>query len=197
MASTTACWSGCTTPTSIRGPLKPGPNPFDSMSKATRVGVPAGSVPWSAEPSWSEKKGRARMTMTSRAAPADSQGIRCTRSAQLGQKPLLSAPTMRGPFSARFFFCFRLITLGPMKPSMAGSSVRAAIMVRATPMAAASANPYRKLTPRANMPRSAMHTMIPANRTARPEVLTALTMEDSTSRPATSPCRCRVTMNRA
>ncbi len=49
----------------------------------------------------------------------------------------------------------------------------------------------------ANMPSSAMHTMIPAKRTARPEVLTALMMEDSASRPATSPCRCRVTMNRA
>ena len=33
------------------------------------------------------------------------------------------------------------------------------------------------------MPSSAMHTMIPANRTARPEVFTALMMEDSTSRP--------------
>ena len=96
---------------------------------------------------------------------------------------------MRGPFSARFRFCFRLITLGPMKPSRAGRSVSAAIMVSATPMAAASASPYRKLTPRANMPSSAMHTMMPANRTARPEVLTEFTMEDSTSRPATSPCR--------
>ena len=136
-------------------------------------------------------------TMMIRATPAESHGYRCTRSAQLGQKPLLSAPTMRGPFSARFLFCLRLITLGPMKPSMAGRRVRAATMVRATPMAAATARPYRKLTPRANMPSSAMHTMIPANRTARPEVLTALMMEDSTSRPATRPCRWRVTMKRA
>ena len=42
-----------------------------------------------------------------------------------------------------------------------------------------------------------MQTMMPANRTARPEVLTALTMEDSGSRPATRPWRCRVTMKRA
>ena len=42
-----------------------------------------------------------------------------------------------------------------------------------------------------------MHTMMPANSTARPEVLTALTMERSTSLPATSPWRCRVTMKRA
>ncbi len=125
----------------MRGPLKPGPNPLDNMSKATRVGVPAGSVPWSAEPNRSEKKGRARMTMTRSAAPADSQGYARTRSAHLGQKPLLSAPTVRGPFSARFLFCFRLITLGPMKPSMAGRRVSAATIVRATPMAAATASP--------------------------------------------------------
>ena len=111
------------------------------MSKATRVGVPAGSVPWSAEPSRSEKKGRAIATITSRAAPAESHGYFWTRSAQLGQKPLLSAPTTRGPFSARFLFCLRLITLGPMKPSMAGRRVSAATMVRATPMAAATARP--------------------------------------------------------
>ncbi len=137
----TSCWSGWTTPTSINGPLKPGPKPLDSMSKATRVGVPAGSVPWSAEPSRSEKKGRAITTITTSATPADSHGLRCTRSAQFGQKPLLSAPTMRGPFSARFLFCLRLITFGPMKPSIAGSRVRAATMVSATPMAAATASP--------------------------------------------------------
>ena len=125
----------------MSGPLKPGPNPLASMSKAARVGVPAGSVPWSADPSRSEKKGRARNTITRSAAPADSHGMRCTWSAHLGQKPLLSAPTVRGPRSARFFFCFRLITLGPMKPSMAGRSVRAATMVRATPTAAATASP--------------------------------------------------------
>jgi hypothetical protein len=79
--------------------------------------------------------------MSTSATPADSHGLRCTRSAQLGQKPLLSAPTMRGPLSARFLFCFRLITLGPMKPSIAGRRVRAATMVRATPMAAATASP--------------------------------------------------------
>ena len=47
------------------------------------------------------------------------------------------------------------------------------------------------------MPSSAMQTMIPAKRTARPEVLTALTIESSVSRPATRPWRCRVTMKRA
>ncbi len=37
------------------------------------------------------------------------------------------------------------------------------------------------------MPSRAMHTMIPANKTARPDVLTALTIEVSLSMPATRP----------
>ena len=125
----------------MSGPLKPGPKPLASRSKATRVGVPAGSVPWSAEPRRSEKNGRAMTTIRMSAPPAATHGYRWTRLAQFGQKPLLSAPTMRGPLSARFRFCLRLITLGPMKPSRAGSKVRAAIMVKATPIAAATAKP--------------------------------------------------------
>ena len=54
-------------------------------------------------------------------------------------------------------------------------------MVSATPRAADTASPYRKLTPRANMPRSAMHTMAPAKSTARPEVLTAFSIDDSSA----------------
>ena len=42
-----------------------------------------------------------------------------------------------------------------------------------------------------------MHTIVPANKTARPEVFTASTIDDSVSFPASSPWRCRVTMNRA
>jgi len=47
------------------------------------------------------------------------------------------------------------------------------------------------------MPSRAMQTMMPANRTARPEVLTAFTIDDSTSPPAIRPWRWRVTMNSA
>ena len=43
-------------------------------------------------------------------------------------------------------------------------------MVSATAMAEETDRPYRKLTPRANWPSSAMHTVLPANRTVRPEV---------------------------
>ena len=51
---------------------------------------------------------------------ADTAGRRWMRSAQRGQNPLLSAPTIRGPFSARFFFWLRLMTLGPMNPKQCG-----------------------------------------------------------------------------
>ena len=47
------------------------------------------------------------------------------------------------------------------------------------------------------MPSSAMHTVIPANITARPEVSTASAIASATLRPACRPCRQRVTMNSA
>ena len=76
-----------------------------------------------------------------RATMAGTIGCRWMKSAQRGQNPLVPEPTMRGPLAARSFFCFRLSTRGPMKLSMAGSRVRAAIMVNDTPMAAAMARP--------------------------------------------------------
>ncbi len=62
---------------------------------------------------------------------------------------------------------------------MAGRRVSDASMVRATTKAADRATPYRKVTWRANMPSRAMHTVRPANRTARPEVLRAVTAASS------------------
>ena len=46
-------------------------------------------------------------------------------------------------------------------------------MVSATVTAAAADRPSRKLTPSANWPSSARHTVRPANSTVRPEVFTA------------------------
>ena len=47
------------------------------------------------------------------------------------------------------------------------------------------------------MPSSAMHTVLPANRTARPEVSMAWTAASSGVSPACRPRRCLVTMNSA
>lgn len=84
-----------------------------------------------------------------------------------------------------------------MKPSRAGRRVSDAVIVSATPIAAASPIPDKKFTPRVNIPSTAMHTIIPANATARPDVSTDLTIDGSMSRPASTPWRCRVTMNKA
>jgi hypothetical protein len=75
--------------------------------------------------------------------------------------------------------------------------VSAAIIVKSTPMLEATAIPYRKLTRRANIPRSATQTIAPANSTARPDVSIASSTEDPTSRPAWIPWRCRETTTSA
>ena len=79
--------------------------------------------------------------MMTRPMIAGATGPDWMRSAHFGQKPFEPAPTTRGPLAARFFFCLRLSTRGPMKLSRAGSRVRAAIMVKDTPIAAAMASP--------------------------------------------------------
>ena len=76
-------------------------------------------------------------------------------------------------------------------------SVREAIIVNSTPIAVPTATPYRKLTCRAHRPRIAMHTVIPANMTARPEVFSATETESSTLMPLSKFFRCLVTINRA
>jgi len=83
----------------------------------------------------------AMMPTMIRAMTAGMIGRARMKSAHFGQKPLEPAPTTRGPSMARLFFCFRLSTLGPMNPRRAGNRVRAAIMVNATPMEAATASP--------------------------------------------------------
>ena len=69
--------------------------------------------------------------------------------------------------------------------------------MNATAIEAAIATPYRKLTPSANIPSIAMHTIIPANSTARPEVSIASTTASSPLSPRIRPWRYRVTMNSA
>lgn len=60
--------------------------------------------------------------------------------------------------------------------------------VKATVTAAAMATPWRKLTPRANMPSIAMHTISPANSTARPLVSIASTTAASRDSPRITAC---------
>lgn len=48
-----------------------------------------------------------------------------------------------------------------------------------------------------SIPASAMHTVPPANSTARPEVFSAVMAASSGVTPPMTPLRCRVTMNSA
>lgn len=57
--------------------------------------------------------------------------------------------------------------------------------------------PSRKRMFITSIPASAMHTVPPANSTARPEVLRAVTAASSGFIPRRMPFRCRVTMNSA
>ncbi len=73
--------------------------------------------------------------------------------------------------------CLRGSTFSPNRLSSAGSRVSDAAIVKPTASAVATAMPLKKLTPSAIRPRIAMHTVVPANSTARPEVLMAVTID--------------------
>jgi hypothetical protein len=179
----------------VSGPLKPGPKPAASMSYALRVVVPVGLLPWSEEPSRSDSAGIASVAITTTATAASERGCRWRKPDQRAAAPV--ADSVRGPDAASARRWRRLSTRMPSTPSSAGSSVIAAATVITTVNAAATATPLRKVSRRVNMPSSAMHTVPPANSTARPEVLRATTAASSGLRPRRIARRCRVTMNSA
>jgi hypothetical protein len=83
----------------------------------------------------------------------------------------------------------------PRKPISAGSSVCDAAIGNRTATLAATAAPESRLTPTVNMPHSAMHTVIPANSTARPAVAAAVVTASSVDAPPRMAVRARVRMN--
>jgi hypothetical protein len=85
----------------------------------------------------------------------------------------------------------------PYFDSSTGSTVTAATIVISTPSEAATARPRSNAIPSVNIPSSAMITVQPANRTARPAVSIAPTVAASTPSPACRFSRKRVTMNSA
>ena len=87
--------------------------------------------------------------------------------------------------------------LGKLIDTFKDEGVSEAIMVNATASAVATAMPLKKLTPSAIRPRMAIHTIVPANSTARPDVLIAFTIDSETGMPRRRFRRCRVTMNSA
>ena len=85
----------------------------------------------------------------------------------------------------------------PKRDSIAGSSVSVAASVSSTAITEATARPYVKLTPVANIPSNAITTVAPASRIARPDVSIAPSTDCSTSPSAAKFSRNRVTMNSA
>ena len=77
----------------------------------------------------------------------------------------------------------------PEKPSMAGSSVRAAAMTSTTAAMAPTARPRMKGSCRMNSPSSERITVVPANTTDRPEVARDTAVAWRGLRPSARPCR--------
>jgi hypothetical protein len=74
-----------------------------------------------------------------------------------------------------------LTSRAPKRDSSAGSSVSEASIVKSTAMTEPIASPYMKLTPVTNIPSSAMITVVPASKTALPEVSIASSTDSPTS----------------
>ena len=151
-----------------------------------RVVVLAGSLPASEEPSRIERNGIARITSTPVATAANAAGRFCIKPVQRAHTA--DSSVLRSRPSRTALRSRRRNTKRPKKPSRAGNSVRAEITVNDTAIVAATATPYRKLTPSANMPSIAMHTIIPANSTARPDVSSDSVTACSPLRPRRMPC---------
>ncbi len=77
----------------------------------------------------------------------------------------------------------------PAKPSMAGKRVRAPAITSSTATMVPTAKPWRKGSWSTKSPTSEMTTVVPANRTARPDVASETMTAWRGSRPSNRPCR--------
>ncbi|OUE29776.1 hypothetical protein BFL35_13525 [Clavibacter michiganensis] len=178
------------------GPLWPGPNASETVSYATRLVDPAGSVAPLGRPSCSCDAGTARspampMTITTgmigtfvTTSTQRAPSVRCVPSACA-----VARRAAREPSFGR--------SRSPARPSMAGSSVVATPIASSTAKAAPSPITVRNGICTTSSPSSAMITVTPAKITALPAVATAVAAERSTGMPLASCVRCRMRMNRA
>ena len=136
--------------------------------------VLAGSFPASLASSRRANAGTSRAAITASEPIASGHGRACTISLQRRHvapgAERRNRPRPRGRTS-----------LGPKRDSIAGSSVSDAASVNSTASTEAIASPYMKLIPVANMPSSAITTVAPASRIARPEVSIASSTDRFTS----------------
>ncbi len=106
--------------------------------------------------------------MTTTASTAMVRGRFCTVADHFAARPL--ARSASGPWAASRRRCRRLSTRGPSRPSSAGSRVTAASTLSTTVSEVPMTTPSRKRRLVTSIPASAMHTVPPANSTARPEL---------------------------
>ena len=156
---------------------------------------PAGSVPWSELPSCSESTGTETSRIAAIAASERIFGRRATNADQRCHPPASTAAS--GPLFLSERRSLRLSTRNFWNPSSDGSNVSEAVIVIITVSAAEIPTPLRNENPSTSIPSNAIHTVNPANSTARPEVLIEEMIESSTLIPCLRFCLLLVTMNSA
>ena len=154
--------------------MNPGPKPWASMSNACRELTFAESLPASLASRRKESAGISSASITANEPIASGHGRALTASLQRRHIEARPSVCARCPRRLRATRC-------PKRERTAGSSVSEAVIVTSTASAEAIASPYMKLTPVANMPSSAITTVVPASRIARPDVSIAAITDRSTS----------------
>ena len=152
---------------STSGPLNPGPKPCERRLNASYVLVLLGSLPASLLSRRSDVTGITNTAITASDASASGHGRACTISLQRRHSDSRGAAPATARCRARRDG--RTI-FGPKRESSAGSTVSDASITNSTANTDASESPYMKLTPVANIPSSAITTVVPASKIARPEV---------------------------
>jgi hypothetical protein len=176
--------------TSTSRPLKPGPKPVRTSSKAVRSALPTGAWPASGSAIRMSRAGSARMPSTT--TPSRITGTRNRVTARAQRKPNEPWSLSSSGSAAR---TLRGSIRRPAKPSSAGWSVIATSTATATVPAAARPIVVRNGMFTTARPASAITTVAPANTTAEPAVPTARATASSAGRPARRFCRCRELMN--
>ena len=129
------------TVTSSNGPLKPGPKPLARQV----IGLAGGggrrivALVGITEAEGEERQGHQHDDYEGECCRQ--AGVALDQSGPTGPETGGTAPNHPGTGGGQFALRLRLSTFGPMNPRKAGSKVRAASMVKATPMAAATARP--------------------------------------------------------
>ena len=142
--------------------------------------MPVGSLPESLDSRRIDSIGTRQISITASDATASGHGrlwtVRLQRrqAVSRGGAPLASRRRSRRPGRT---------TRSPQRESSAGRTVSDALSTSSTASTEAIASPYMKFTPVANIPSSAITTVVPASRIARPEVSIAPITASVTSAP--------------